>query len=69
MTGSELVAVATGCGRFLARPARPRPDRLIFGLSAADAFFLSTDVGFIHLHTAVKPIPAGPDYCHGLLRR
>ena len=37
-------------------------DRLIFGLSAADAFFLSTDVGFIHLHTAVKPIPAGPDH-------
>ncbi len=37
-------------------------DRLIFGLSAADAFFLSTDVGFIHLHKAVEPIPAGPDH-------
>ena len=37
-------------------------DRLIFGLSAADAFFLSTDVGFIHLHTAVAADPgrAGP---------
>ena len=43
----------------------PRPrgnDRLIFGWSAADAFFLPTDVGFIHLHTAVEPIPVGPDH-------
>ena len=37
-------------------------DRLVFGLSAADAFFLPTDVGFIHLHTAVEPIPLGPDH-------
>ena len=37
-------------------------DRLLFGLSAAHAFFLSTDVGFIHLHTAVEPIPVRPDH-------
>ena len=37
-------------------------DRLVLGLSAADAFFLPTDVGFIHLHTAVEPIPLGPDH-------
>ena len=37
-------------------------DRLLFGLPAADAFFLATGVGFIRLHTAVEPIPAGPDH-------
>ena len=57
-----LEPVATAADPSPVLLGRDGNDRLIFGWSAADAFFLPTDVGFIHLHTAVEPIPAGPSH-------
>ena len=37
-------------------------DRLVFRLAAVDAFFVSTNIGLIHLHTALEAISAGPDH-------
>ena len=56
MNGCRLWLQASGTRRNRIRPI-PRPSS-----SAADAFFLSTDVGFIHLHTAVEPIPVGANH-------